>query len=160
MKRMLLPIVALCAISCGKPTQQEVAEKNVQEYIKSKLEQPEAYKPVSFGIIDTVWTTIEEQNVYKDYCFAKEQLKCYNDLFNQSSLPDVRRTTLEIIKDWEEMTEQLQPSVDSLIKNFKPEIEYLTLEHIFKNIGDSGMEIENKATFRLNPVTLKVTGME
>lgn len=160
MKRIILPLAALCAIACGEPTQQEVAEKNVQEYIKSKLEQPEAYKPVSFGVIDTVWTTIDEQKAYKDYQFAGKEVDRYNDLFNQFSDPEVQRDIIsKMDKNVNEMN-RLKPVVDSLIEHFKPEIKHLTLGHTFKGINGFGMETEDKATFRLNPVTLEVTGIE
>lgn len=68
MKKYILPIMAamLMASCASEPTNEERAQKLITDYILANANDPKSYEPVSFGTLDSTFTSYYASDRFKE----------------------------------------------------------------------------------------------
>ena len=98
----------------------------MEELVKARMiEEYLSYEPIKFGDkIDTVYSSITEKT------------KEWHDLFNKHKLKyelESLRGEYEVAEVYLKSMENCNKKIDSIINNFKPELEGYSIKHVFKH---------------------------
>ena len=137
-------IFVLILFSCSKPTKEELAHTAIKEYIKGKMNDPSSYQSVSFGKLDTVFTPFISH--------IKTDLPFVLDTFRTDS-----REGIALQNSRQSSRDSLTKLLETERKNFKPRMEFFTMEHSFRGKNALGALILNNIQFQFD-TTMKVVG--
>lgn len=139
MKKIIIALVALVVVACS-----ETPQDKMEKVIKAAMEKEYlTYEPMKFGEeIDTVYTTLEEA--------TKGWWESYNNMKTKQEREMImERYNVALVYN-DAMMNALN-KIDSIKKNFQPELVGYTIKHSFKNDGKT-----YTMTFLLNPELTEV----
>lgn len=81
MKKLFMPIMAaiLMASCASEPTPEEQAQKLITDYIMANANDPKSYEPVSFGTLDSTFSSFYASQRYDD---LKKKESTYDSLWH------------------------------------------------------------------------------
>lgn len=145
------------AFGCSR-SPQKTAEQNVIEYIKSK--NAIGYVSVSFGKIDTVWTSASDSEVFKKYQNLKRDFdNCHEQYAHADSFDKLQRAQLEL-DSLSVLLAEIRLQLEQARESFVPRVKNLSIGHVYKISDEFGSALEIKDVYLLDPETLKVTELK
>lgn len=143
----LLLIIFLYSCSSKKQTSQiEQSKDSIVAFLKTNLNDPSSYQPVSFSKPDTVFTKIDDDNkyyAYKDLTDTNQFIT--NDMINNFKLYKKR----EKAKYYAVLYSKGIKGMDSCKKAFKPNLNYYAIVHIYRAKNAFGALTIHNTLFRL-----------
>lgn len=147
MRMILCTVMALLVLGCS-PSNEKKAQKLIGEKLKETLHDYSSYENVSFGTLDTVFSTPLDDSVY---FYAKAKLGAFTELLD-AEMKDVDmyrgmessyyfnkyRTALERAKRYLDSAQVYQPIVDSIEKSYKPIHKGWSMKHTFRSNNAMG----------------------
>ncbi len=138
MKQFALSLLILSSCSQAQ-TPQQMAEAAVKAYLMETLDNPDAYEPVSFNELDTLYTDFNDiyDRQYRRYADAKKIVDKYDE-YVRNGFDAIARVESENAEEARKVVNELQHYADSVEAQFVPRPERLSILHIFRHENKYG----------------------
>lgn len=147
MRNLLYLLMALLLISCS-PTNEKKAQKLIGQTLKETLHDYSSYEPVKFGTLDSVYTSIIEDNAYystetklREYTIKAESAVSEADMYSEmkgSYYSKKYDAAMKTALSYQDSIKLLNPVIDSLKKSFVPQQVGWRMTHTFRSNNAMG----------------------
>lgn len=139
--------MALLVISCS-PSNEKKAQKLIGQTLKGTLHDYSSYEPVKFGTLDSVFTSIIEDDAYysvesklEEYTRKGESALNEADMYSEmkGSYYDKKYdNAMKAALSYQDSIKLLKPIIDSLEKSFVPQHVGWRMKHTFRSNNAMG----------------------
>lgn len=163
MKKLLFILCIIGLFSC-KETQEEKAQSLVENYLKENLKDPSSYESVSFGVIDSTFTNVEDEPEFKRLDIAKGLL----DKVDEAQLKVKMSYTYSLnermkFQDEADMyldsAKIIKAEVDSFVENYKPSFNGYLIKHKYRAKNGFGALDLTEQIFLIDKDQSKIIGV-
>lgn len=174
MSIILIIILMIIVCSCKKISKEQTAQLLIKEMLSNTMVYPDSYKSVSFGSLDSLYSCIEDDSVYKvskkvltnmtaqklkiekDLARNKKSMDNLNQLrtFAVVHTPYLDNRRMELNKRLNKCNSKIDSikyCIDSMEIHFKPLFVGYTMEHRFQYLSRINVKREDTAIFYFDP---------
>lgn len=152
MKHTISLLILTVLMSCSQvQTPQQMAEAAVKNYLMETLDNPEAYEPVSFSVLDTVYTSFDDiyDSKYRQYARARETVDEYDE-YIRKGFDAIAELESGDAEEARKVVNELRNYADSVEAQFVPRPERLSLLHTFRCENKYGAIVKESHLFSMS----------
>lgn len=149
MKKTILFLISTTIIACSKSPEQ-VAQKNISEFIKTKSDDPKSYESVKFGKLDTIYSPFSESLEGKK---LQKKIEEYDSVQNNYYFKMDEAKTVAEINEYSSLGQKALKQKDSVISDldlksstYKGNIIGFSMKHTFRAKNKMGALVLNDCT--------------
>lgn len=152
-------LILMFAVSCTtkEPTREEVAQSLIKNNLKEKLGDPKSYKPISFGTLDSVYTThYDSDAIRKSYTIWTKYKAIYEKWDNKAETDrllhnyDLAIYDAETAARFHDSAEVYRKLFLELYNSFTPEFKCWEMSHEYEAAGPQGIKVSLGGDFYID----------
>ena len=166
MKKLIFIAILFGIIATGCTSPEKKAQNLIKDKLKETLHDWSSYESVKFGTLDSVYTTIWDNDQYVSYTekyikYAKqlkksmEEVESYEDMYSNWALSK-KRAALENAQFNLDSVNFYKPKMEELEENFSPDFKGWGMTHSYRANNAGGNKVIGHYMFHFDKDMTKV----